>query len=112
MRIPGADRAIISQEKIVAYLLNLDHPDGGSKAVVLEHAGFTLQRPEDLEQALRVQHLSLDAEHGKPSAFGRKYEIRGELRGPMDRVMVRSVWIVRHGESAPRLITLVPEKLE
>jgi len=109
MRIPGADRAIISREKIVRYLLNPDHPDGGSKAVVLEHAGFSARRPEELELALRTQHLSLDAEEGKPSAFGEKYEIRGELRGPVDRVVVRSIWIVRHGESAPRLITLIPE---
>jgi hypothetical protein len=109
MRIPGADDAIISREKIVAYLLNLDHPDGGPKAVVLMHAGFSARRAEELEAALRTQHLPLDAEEGKPSAFGRKYEIRGELRGPVDRVMVRSIWIVRHGESAPRLITLVPE---
>ncbi len=109
MRIPDADHAIISREKIVAYLLNPDHPDGGSKAVVLEHAGFSLQHPEELEQALRTQHLSSEAEQGKPSAFGRKYEVVGELRGPVDRVTMRSVWIIRHGESAPRLITLVPE---
>jgi len=51
MRIPGADRAIISREKIVRYLLNLDHPDGGSKAVVPEHAGYSARRPEELEWA-------------------------------------------------------------
>ena len=59
MRIPGADRAIVSREKIVQYLLNLDHPDGGSRAAVLAHAGFSAERPEELEHALRTQHLSL-----------------------------------------------------
>ncbi len=110
MRIPGADRAIISREKIVEYLLNLDHPDGGSKAELLARAGFAANRPEELEQALRAQHLSLDANKGKPSAFGEKYEIIGPLTGAAGRVIVRSVWIIRAGEAAARLITLVPEK--
>ena len=112
MRIPGADRAIISHEKIVHYLLNLDHPDGGSKAAVLMHAGFSAERPEELEHALRTQHLSLAAQKGKPSPFGEKHETLGPLTGPAGRVMVRSIWIIRHGESAPRLITLIPEKQE
>jgi hypothetical protein len=110
MIIPAAQHAIISREKIVQYLLNLDHPEGGSKAAVLAHAGFSLERPEELERDLRVQHLSLDAQRGKASPYGEKYEIVGPLAGPGGHVMIRSVWIVRHGESAPRLITLIPEK--
>ncbi|MEN6451507.1 MAG: DUF6883 domain-containing protein [Thermoguttaceae bacterium] len=112
MRIPGADRAIISQEKIVAYLLNIDHPDGGSKATVLAHAGFSAERPEELEFALRSQHLCLPATRGKLSPYGEKYEIVGPLTGRAGRTMMRSIWIVRHGEATPRLITLVPEKQE
>jgi hypothetical protein len=112
MRIPGADRAIVSREKIVQYLLNVDHPDGGSKAAVLALAGFSADRPEELELALRSQHLSLTANKGKPSAYGEKYEIVGLLTGPAGRVMVRSIWIIRQGEAVPRLITLVPEKQE
>jgi hypothetical protein len=112
MRIPGADRANISHEKLVQYLLNLDHPDGGSKAAVLAHAGFLVERPAELEHALRTQHLSLAARRGKPSAYGEKYEIVGPLTGPAGRVIVRSIWIIRHGESAPCLVTLVPEKQE
>jgi len=110
MHIPGADSAIISHEKIVQYLLNVDHPDGGSKAAVLAHAGFSAARPEELERALREQHLPLSARKGKPSPFGEKYEVVAPLTGPKDRVMVRSIWIIGQGENIPRLITLVPEK--
>ncbi len=112
MCIPGAGRAIISYEKIVHYLLNLDHPDGGSKAAVLAHAGFSAERPDELERALRIQHLSLTAKRGKPSPYGEKYEVVSPLTGPGGRVMVRSIWMVRYGESAPRLITLIPERQE
>ena len=110
-QIPGADRAFISEQKIVQYLLNFDHPDGASKARVLAHAGFDVARPDELEQALRQQHLSSDARQRKPSPFGTKYEITRPLTGPTGSVMVTSVWIVRTGESFPRLITIIPEPM-
>ncbi|HUT89313.1 MAG TPA: hypothetical protein VMY37_07440 [Thermoguttaceae bacterium] len=109
MKMPGADNALISTEKVVCYLLNPDHPDGASKAKVLAHAGFDRSRPEELEEALRTQHLGRDARLGKSSAFGTKYEVSGPSSGPQGTVMATSVWMIRHGESFPRLITLVPE---
>ena len=110
MRIPAADHALIPREKIVKYLLNLDHPDGGSKAALLTHVGFSADRPEELERALRTQHLSLAAKKGKPSAYGEKYEIVGPLTGAFGEIMVRSIWITLRDKSVPRLITLIPEK--
>ena len=112
MLIPGAEHALISEEKTVRYLLNPDHPDGASKARVLARAGFDATRPDELEHALRSQHLSANARHGKPSPFGKKYEITRSLSGPDGTVMVTSVWIVRHRESFPRLITIIPEATE
>ena len=112
MKIPGADNALISMDKVVRYLLNPDHPDGASKAQVLAHAGFDFDRPEELEDALRSQLLGRDARLGRSSAFGTKYEVSGPLTGPRGSVMVTSVWMIRHGESFPRLITLVPERGE
>ena len=110
-RIPGADHALICKDKIVQYLLNLDHPDGASKAQVLAHAGFDVADPDMLEQALRKQHLFGGARDGNRSPFGKKYEITRSLTGPAGRVMVTSVWIVRTGESFPRLITVIPEPI-
>jgi hypothetical protein len=112
MRIPNADAAIVAEDKIVQYLLNLDHPDGGSKAAMLARAGCSADRPREFELALRNQHLPLEATLGRSSAYGEKYEIVGALEGPKGRVLVRSIWIIRHGERFPRLITLIPEKQE
>lgn len=86
MRIPGADSAIISEDKLVRYLLNFDHPDGASKARVLARAGFDASRAWKLASALREQHLGLEAHYGKASPFGVKYEITGWLVGPKGRV--------------------------
>lgn len=109
MPIPGAEGAVISREKIIAYLLNPDHPDGAAKARVLAHAGFEVSNPELLERALRKQHLTSDGREGRFSPFGRKYEITGPLAGPIGTVTVTSVWMIRHGETTPRLVTIVPE---
>ena len=108
MKIPGVEHALISRE-VVGYLLNPDHPDGASKARLLAHAGFDITRPEELEQALTAQHLSSDAREGKRSPFGTKYEVTGPLSGPKGSVMATSIWMIRYGESFPRLITLIPE---
>ena len=55
------------------------------------------------------QILSLDAQPGRPSPYGQKYEILGPLTGPNGKnAWVRTIWIVLTGEAAPRLVTLIP----
>jgi len=110
MRIPGAERALISLEKIARYLLNPDHPDGASKARVLAHAGFDAHRPEELQRALGEHVLSDNACEGRYSPFGTKYEITHPLKGPRGAVLITSIWIIRSDESFPRLITVIPER--
>lgn len=90
--------------------MNLDHPDGASKARVLGCAGFDARQPEELEQALRQHVMSENAHEGRYSPFGRKYEITGLLKGPTGTVLITSVWIIRSEESYPRLITVIPER--
>jgi hypothetical protein len=41
MPIPNSDQAIAAPEKVRDYLLNLAHPDGGSKAVWFHSLGYT-----------------------------------------------------------------------
>jgi hypothetical protein len=63
-----------------------------------------------LEADLREQHLSREARPGKVSPYGQRYEILGPVTGPRgESAWIRTVWIVRTGESRPRLVTLVPE---
>ena len=39
-KLPNADRAIVPERKITAYLLCHTHPNGGPKAVFFERFGF------------------------------------------------------------------------
>ena len=109
MRLSAKD-AVIPPEKLSRYILSPIHPDGRTKAQYLAQIGYSEGDGPRLEADLRSQHLSREARPGKLSPYGQKYEILGPLTGPNGAtVWVRTVWIVRAGENAPRLVTLVPE---
>jgi hypothetical protein len=110
VRIPNADNAIIEPTKIANYLLNVDHPDGGSKARLLESLGYTSASWQQLEADLRSMHLTEDYIATRNTVWGVRYEIVAPLTGPSgDTVMFRSVWQIDLGTDAPRLITMHPE---
>lgn len=92
-------------------MLNFANPDGESKARFLEEIGYNQQNWQILEADLRAQHLSQEARPGKQSRYGEKYEIVAPLVGPNgQRHWLRSIWMIRNGESVARFITLIPEK--
>lgn len=110
MKLSAKD-AVIPSEKVSRYILSRTHPDGRTKAQYLALLGYSETDGPRLETDLREQHLGREALPGKLSPYGQKYEILGPLTGPSGRsAWVRTVWIVRTGESSPRLVTLVPEE--
>ena len=108
MRLPARD-AIIPPDKLRNYLLSVAHPDGRGKAEYLGRLGYSQDRAGQLDADLREQILSLEAQPGRPSPYGQKYEILGPLTGPNGNSgWVRTIWIVLTGETALRLVTLIP----
>lgn len=107
--LPNYEHAIIESVKLRDYILSPTHPIGKFKAKFFEQAGYTHEYWGKLERDIREQHLSKDEMEGKPSPFGKKYEIKAPLKGPKSVIMVTSVWIILKGEEVPRLITLIPE---
>jgi len=108
VRLP-VQSAIILTDKLRAYLLSVAHPDGRGKAEYLGRLGYSQDTAGQLDADLREQILSLDAQPGRPSPYGQKYEILGPLTGPNGKnAWVRTIWIVLTGETAPRLVTLIP----
>lgn len=108
VRLSGRD-AIIAPDKLRDYLLSVAHPDGRGKAEYLSRLGYSQYTAGRLEADLREQILSLDAQLGRPSPYGQKYEILGPLTGPNgENAWIRTIWIVLTGETAARLVTLIP----
>jgi hypothetical protein len=102
VRLPNAEQAIVPPEKVRDYLLSPEHPVGRAKARFFAALGFRQAEWEALRAALWA-HADVGEAEPVPSAYGRKYEVRGMLQGPGGRsAAVVTVWIILAGEEAPR----------
>lgn len=107
MKLQNADRAIAPQEKFTDYLLS--HAKGEGKAAFFQAFGFSVERWDELASALREHASSYEVETTEQTRHGTVYTVVGRLACPDGRApLVRSVWIVRPGEDAPRLVTAYP----
>ena len=101
----------IPVEKIVAYLLNPDHPKGGPKARFFLSFGFTRAESGILAQAL-VGHSFLGRSILLPETEDtlERMIVEGEIVSPDGRnPRVRAVWQREEKEVVVwRLITVVP----
>ena len=107
--LPNADEAILDSAKLRDYLLSTTHPLGRFKARFFGALGFSADRWQELQSALRTQHLTQETEPAPGIRSGQKFTIRAILTGPNGQsAMVVSVWFIRAGETAPRLVTAYP----
>ena len=109
-RVPNADRAFIDPRKITHYLLAPNHERGSVKAEFFRRFGFSIadwpRLPEAFSDHLRANNYVSSRAHGS----GHAYRVTGRLNTPDGRnpgVVV--IWLIRFGESHPRLITAFPD---
>lgn len=106
MRLPNGSQAIIDLRKLTDYCLSPEHDDGKHKARLFEELlGVTIENAADLAAALKNAVLHEDAAPGKKDRYGQRYVVDFEYSGPGGKATIRSAWIVRDGETAPRLVT-------
>jgi hypothetical protein len=103
MKLPNGTVAIVDIEKLTGYCLNPEHPRGKHKARVFATLGFTAENAEELRAALLTAAATADAQATGRDQYGDRYVIESEIRGPRSTGVVRSGWIVRRDEQAPRL---------
>src|SRR6059036_3073250 len=103
MRLPRGDAAIVDPQKLTGYCSNLEHPRGKHKARVFANLGFAAENADELRAALLRAAASGDAQPAASDRFGDRYVLEFEIEGRRGKGIVRSTWIVRRGESAPRL---------
>ncbi len=110
LKLPNRENAEIRPEKIRGYLLSSNHPSGQHKSSVYFSLGYTFQNWERLSADLLALAHSGDAER-LPSPYGEKFHIVGRIVGPNGRSMVLlSIWLRRHGDPIPRLVTAYPAR--
>jgi hypothetical protein len=78
-RLLHLDRAVVTEAKIVNYLLSASHSGGREKARFLESFGFRAQDWHVLRDAVIAHAMANDITASHQTRFGTKYEIDGPL---------------------------------
>lgn len=98
MKLPNCERAVVSREKLVDYLLSTTHRDGQHKAAFFGSFGF---RPENWE--------TLAWTKVEESPYGRRYVIEGIMLMADGRdTLLRTVWFIDTDTDTPRFVTAYP----
>jgi hypothetical protein len=106
VKLPNGSQAIIDGEKILTYLLDPLHRLGRHHAELFRRLlGIDRNSWWVLRDALQTAARDGEATPGRPSGFGTKYEIRFQMTGPKGNHIILSIWMIRSGESEPRLVT-------
>jgi len=105
MRIP-AD-AVIPPEKLTHYLLKARPWDDNS--TFLAQAGFSLNDPDALEDAIRRTSAFFDAIEDGTNDYGTFFRIEGLLQGPAGRpLQVVLIWLQWKLDGTFHFVTLKP----
>ena len=110
-RPPLPEGLAIPGDKVVKYLLNTDHPKGGSKARFFRRFGFSVERPLEFAEALFAQAKGALLFERYPTEFGvEMVECVGRITTPSGRrPWIRTVWLVKDADNAA-LVTAVPDR--
>ncbi len=106
MHLPGAERAVVDIGKLRDYCLSSMHPRGRHKARIFASAlGIAQVDAEFLRARLLDAALECDATVGEADEYGQRYILDFECIKGDQTATIRSGWMVRRGESFPRLTT-------
>jgi len=109
MPIPHADSAHVPPKKLSHYLLDPQHPVGGSKAVWFHSLGYDAANAAALERDLLELVRTSDDFTETASPFGSKYVVSSTITAPNGRrVRLTAVWIVEPPSDRPRFVTAYP----
>jgi hypothetical protein len=110
MPIPSATEATAAAEKVRDYLLNSEHPDGGSKAAWFQSLGYVRDLWQELASDLSVLAATCEQFVTVQTPFGVKCVVKGQIGRKSHRgASVLAVWIVE-ADRPPRLVTAYPDE--
>jgi hypothetical protein len=111
VKLPNAQNATVSREKIVDYLLNPAHPDNGGNAEFFTQLSFRREQWEILATALNNLASTGEVAGIVGSPHGKKHVIVGRIQSPSGKTpLVQTIWTVDKGLDTARLVTAYPRK--
>ncbi len=111
MKVPNIANGVVSQEKVVGYLLrmpaNATPLSAAFKGPVFRTGmGWTEASWRDLAARLHAVGMQNDVVQVRERPHGVNYRVDGELRGPNGRHrVVRTIWHIDAGSETPRLVS-------
>lgn len=104
-RLPGREKAVIPDAKLIGYALNMEHPKGHDKAVAFRDAlGYTVDNADELKAALLGGLQRWKATARTPTKYGQPFEVKMLLTGPNGKsATVKTGWQLDEGSDTPRL---------
>lgn len=106
MKLPNCEKAVVDNDKLVAYCLDPEHKVGKHKARVFQSAlSINLDNFYILKNAILEAVLTENATLTNKIAYGELYNMDFELTYLERTATVRTAWIIRNEEDFPRLTT-------
>ena len=106
MILPNTKQAYIPLDKLAGYSLNPRSPRGKHKARVFQAAlGLGPADADWLRDQILAAVLVTEAIESDPSPYGERYVVDFSLSTDVGTAIVRTAWIIRQGESIPRMTT-------
>ena len=107
-RLPQREALIVEEAKVTGYLLNLAHPQGGSKAKYFKNRGFTENAWAMMADALKKHGSTQLITSSNANKYGTKYEVQCQIMTPDGtNPCILTAWI-QEGNKPPRLVTAYP----
>lgn len=104
MKLPNPERAVVDIAKLRDYCLSPDHRRGQHKAHVFASAlMLRAENAAELQAALFEAALTYEAIATEQDQYGQRFVLDFPMIRETRQAIIRSSWIVRHGEDFPRL---------
>lgn len=109
VKLPNSISAWVEEKKVLKYLLDLSHAEGGPKAKFFQARGFTEADWEGLADALRHHARHNEVSRKKVTEFATNYSLDCQVPTPdQSNPCIRTVWEIRPEDPRPRLVTAHP----
>ena len=109
MKVPNYEQAIIKSDKLTKYLLNFEHPKGGSKAKFFKIHGYDLSNFEQLAKELIRIINENEVNEILSTSFGINYSVVAHLESKtLQNPLIKTVWSISEERDIPHFVTAYP----
>ncbi|GAB2553932.1 DUF6883 domain-containing protein [Spirosoma areae] len=104
VHLPNANQAVIDDRKLTGYVLNSEHEEGKHKAFVFRVVlGITVADAGELKNRILTEIKRNPASIGKEDKYGKRFAVEFNWTRNDRTATVLTGWIIRNGETIPRL---------